>query len=78
MNNSIQDRNGEILAVSQFTLYASAQKGNRPSYSAAASPEAAQPIFVAFVAALAAALGKPLPPGPLVRTCRSRSSTTDR
>lgn len=63
MNRSVQDQNGEILAVSQFTLYASTQKGNRPSYSPAARPEQAQTIFVAFVAALAAALGKPVPTG---------------
>ena len=63
MNHSVQDENGEILVVSQFTLYASTQKGNRPSYSAAARPEEAQVIFVAFVAALIAALGKPVSTG---------------
>ena len=63
MNRSVQDVAGEILAVSQFTLYASTRKGNRPSYTAAAPPDVAAPAFDAFVAALAAALGKPVPTG---------------
>jgi len=63
MNRSVIDAGGGILAVSQFTLYASTRKGNRPSYAAAARPEAAQPGFDAFVAALAAALGRPVPTG---------------
>ena len=63
MNRSVIDVGGGILAVSQFTLYASTRKGNRPSYAAAARPEAAQPGFDAFVAALAAALGRPVPTG---------------
>ena len=63
MNRSVAECGGAILAVSQFTLYASTRKGNRPSYSAAARPEIAQPGFDAFVAALAAELGKPVPTG---------------
>jgi D-aminoacyl-tRNA deacylase len=63
MNRSVQECGGAILAVSQFTLYASTRKGNRPSYSAAARPEVAQPGFDAFVGALAAELGKPVPTG---------------
>jgi D-tyrosyl-tRNA(Tyr) deacylase len=63
MNRSIADAGGAILAVSQFTLYASTRKGNRPSYTAAARPEVAEPAFAAFVASLAAALGKPVPTG---------------
>ncbi len=63
MNRSVQDVGGEILAVSQFTLYASTRKGNRPSYSAAAPPSIAAPAFAAFVEALAAALGRPVPTG---------------
>ena len=63
MNRSVLDTGGAILAVSQFTLYASTRKGNRPSYSAAAPPAVAQPAFDAFVAALASELGKPVPTG---------------
>jgi D-tyrosyl-tRNA(Tyr) deacylase len=63
MNRSVQDVGGEILAVSQFTLYAATDKGNRPSYSAAAPPEVARPRFDDFVGALAAALGRPVPTG---------------
>ena len=63
MNRSIVDTGGDILAVSQFTLYASTRKGNRPSYTAAARPEVAEPAFAAFVASLAVTLGKPVPTG---------------
>ncbi len=63
MNRCVADIGGDILAVSQFTLYASTRKGNRPSYTAAARPEVAEPAFAALVAALAAALGKPVPTG---------------
>ena len=63
MNRSVRDVGGAILAVSQFTLYGSTHKGNRPSWSAAAPPEIAQPRFDAFVARLAAQLGKPVPTG---------------
>src|SRR5216117_3311857 len=63
MNRSIADTGGDILAVSQFTLYASTRKGNRPSYTAAARPEVAEPAFAALVASLAAALGKPVAAG---------------
>jgi D-tyrosyl-tRNA(Tyr) deacylase len=63
MNRPVSDTGGGVLAVSQFTLYASTRKGNRPSYAAAARPEVAQPQFEAFVASLAAALGKTVPTG---------------
>jgi D-tyrosyl-tRNA(Tyr) deacylase len=63
MNRSVTDVDGAILAVSQFTLFASTRKGNRPSWSGAAPPEIAQPKFDAFVAALAGALGKPVATG---------------
>ncbi len=52
MNRSITDIGGELLVVSQFTLYASTKKGARPSYSVAAPPEIARPRFDAFVDAL--------------------------
>jgi D-tyrosyl-tRNA(Tyr) deacylase len=63
MNRSLREHGGDALAVSQFTLYASTRKGNRPSWSGAAPPEIARPGFDAFVAALAAALDKPVPCG---------------
>jgi D-aminoacyl-tRNA deacylase len=63
MNRSVAETGGAVLAVSQFTLFASTKKGNRPSWSAAAPPEIAGPMFDAFVAALAAELGKPVPTG---------------
>ncbi len=49
MNKSIQDIDGEILIVSQFTLHASTRKGNRPSYIRAAKPEVAIPLYEKFV-----------------------------
>ena len=63
MNRSVRDSGGEILAVSQFTLHASTNKGARPSYSAAASPEFAQLLFDAFVGALERELGRQVPTG---------------
>jgi len=49
MNLDIRDVEGEAMIVSQVTLHASLRKGNRPSYSMAAKPEMAQPIYEAFV-----------------------------
>jgi D-tyrosyl-tRNA(Tyr) deacylase len=63
MNRSVADIGGAILAVSQFTLFASTRKGARPSWSGAAPPEIAQPQFDAFVGTLAAALGKAVATG---------------
>jgi D-tyrosyl-tRNA(Tyr) deacylase len=63
MNRSVRDNGGEILAVSQFTLHASTKKGARPSYSGAAPPEVARPMFDAFVAALERELGRQIATG---------------
>jgi D-aminoacyl-tRNA deacylase len=63
MNKSVLDVGGDVLAVSQFTLYADATNGNRPSYTNAARPEQASPAFDRFVAKLAAKIGKPVPIG---------------
>ena len=63
MNRSVRDAGGDVLAVSQFTLYASVKKGNRPSWSRAARGEVSQPLFERFVAKLSAELGKPVPTG---------------
>ncbi len=63
MNRSVQDVQGEILLVSQFTLFASTKKGNRPSYSRSARPEVAVPLYEQFHARLSQELGKPIPTG---------------
>ena len=63
MNLSIVDAGGAILAVSQFTLFASTKKGNRPSWSGAAPPQIAQPKFEEFVAALARESARPVATG---------------
>jgi D-tyrosyl-tRNA(Tyr) deacylase len=63
MNRSVGDIGGEVLAVSQFTLYASTRKGQRPSYSAAAPPVIAEPAFASFVRSLQAELGQPVQTG---------------
>lgn len=63
MNRSVQDVGGEMLVVSQFTLFASTKKGNRPSYLRSARPEVAIPKCEVFVAQLAAELGRPVATG---------------
>ena len=63
MNRSVLDTRGALLAVSQFTLYASTRKGNRPSWSRAAPPDIAQPRFDAFVRMLATRIGQPVQTG---------------
>jgi D-tyrosyl-tRNA(Tyr) deacylase len=49
MNRSLLDSSGELLVVPQFTLYGDTDKGNRPSYSKAAAPELAEPLYEYFV-----------------------------
>lgn len=63
MNRSVQEVSGEILVVSQFTLFASTKKGNRPSYSRSAKPEIAIPRYEQFLARLQQDLGKPVQTG---------------
>ena len=63
MNCSVLEAAGDILAVSQFTLYASVKKGNRPSWSRAAPGDISRPLFARFVDKLVSALGKPVPTG---------------
>jgi D-tyrosyl-tRNA(Tyr) deacylase len=63
MNLSVQEVQGDILLVSQFTLFASTKKGNRPSYSRAARPELAVPIYETFTRRLSQDLGKPVRTG---------------
>ncbi|HOX03711.1 MAG TPA: D-aminoacyl-tRNA deacylase [Candidatus Paceibacterota bacterium] len=63
MNRSVLETGGGILAVSQFTLFASTRKGNRPSFIRAARPETAVPLYEAFLRQLEADLGKPVARG---------------
>jgi D-aminoacyl-tRNA deacylase len=63
MNRSVQEVNGEILLISQFTLFASTKKGNRPSYVRSARPETAIPLYEKFIARLAQDFGKPIRTG---------------
>jgi D-tyrosyl-tRNA(Tyr) deacylase len=58
MNQSVIDKGGEILVVSQFTLHASTKKGNRPSYIKASKPPVAIPLYEQFVQQLQNDLGK--------------------
>lgn len=63
MNLSVKETGGEVLVVSQFTLFASTRKGNRPSYIRSAKPEVAIPRYENFVVHLAQELGRPVQTG---------------
>jgi len=58
MNQSVQDVGGGVIVISQFTLYASTKKGNRPSFINSAKPEIAEPLYEQFVAVLETKLNK--------------------
>lgn len=63
MNKSIVEVGGDVLLVSQFTLYAKVKKGNRPSYILSAKGEVAKPLYDCFREALERELGKGVPSG---------------
>ncbi len=63
MNRSVQDVDGDILIVSQFTLFASTKKGNRPSFSRAATSDAAVQLYETFLLRLAMDFGRPIHSG---------------
>ncbi len=63
MNRSVMDCDGEVLVVSQFTLFASTKKGNRPSYIRASKPDFAVPMYEMFCRELERLLGKTVQTG---------------
>lgn len=63
INLSLADVDGEVLLVSQFTLFASTRKGNRPSFNGAGSPSVAVPLYEAAITAFETALNKPIATG---------------
>jgi D-tyrosyl-tRNA(Tyr) deacylase len=63
MNLSLLDTNGEILVISQFTLYAMTKKGNRPSYIKAAPPKIAIPLYNRFIEELKTSISKEIKTG---------------
>ncbi|MBP6040764.1 MAG: D-tyrosyl-tRNA(Tyr) deacylase [Flavobacterium sp.] len=63
MNLSVEEVNGDVLVVSQFTLHAATKKGNRPSYIKAARPEVAIPMYEKFISSLETKLGKKVATG---------------
>lgn len=63
MNTSLTEVNGEILLISQFTLYASTKKGNRPGFTRSAKPDVAIPLYKKMIAELARATGKQIQTG---------------
>ena len=63
MNRSLTDTNGNILLISQFTLFAATKKGNRPGFTRAARPDKAVPLYEAMITQLSALLSKPVATG---------------
>jgi D-tyrosyl-tRNA(Tyr) deacylase len=63
MNKSVSDLNGDILLISQFTLFAATKKGNRPGFTRAARPEKAIPLYEAMIKQLGMLLQKPVQTG---------------
>lgn len=63
MNKALTDVEGDILLISQFTLFASTKKGNRPGFTRAARPDQAIPLYEAMIAKLSSLLGRPVQKG---------------
>ncbi|PWS31046.1 D-aminoacyl-tRNA deacylase [Pedobacter paludis] len=63
MNKALADVNGEILLISQFTLFAATKKGNRPGFTRAAKPDIAIPLYEKMIEKLSALLGKKVSTG---------------
>jgi len=63
MNLAVTEVQGQVLLVSQFTLFASTRKGNRPAYTRSSKPDIAIPMYERFVQSLTAALGQPVATG---------------
>lgn len=63
MNLSVNDVDGQVMVISQFTLHANIKKGNRPSYIRAAKPETAVPLYEKFIESISAKTGKPAKAG---------------
>lgn len=63
MNRSLADTDGNILLISQFTLFAATKKGNRPGFTRAARPEKAIPLYEAMIKQLSLLLNKPVQTG---------------
>ncbi len=63
MNLSLKDVNGDMIIVSQFTLHAATKKGNRPSYSVAAKPQVAIPLYETFIQKMETELGEKVQTG---------------
>jgi D-tyrosyl-tRNA(Tyr) deacylase len=63
MNRAVQDFGGEIMVISQFTLFASTKKGNRPSFIRSAGPDVAIPLYEKFLQRLESDLGRPVARG---------------
>lgn len=63
MNKSLADLDGNILLISQFTLFAATKKGNRPGFTRAARPEQAIPLYEAMIKQLSTLAGKPVQTG---------------
>jgi D-tyrosyl-tRNA(Tyr) deacylase len=63
MNKSVHDINGDIILVSQFTLFASTKKGNRPGFTRSAKPEIAIPLYKAFIKQIESDFGKKIQTG---------------